>query len=191
MVEQTPQDVRDFWIDEVGPKGWYRQDDALDTEIRDRFGALWQAALDRRICCWCSNPENVLSYLIVTDQFPRNMFRGQAHAFATDKIARKVAHAAVIRGWDKAVAVPERQFFYMPFMHSEYIADQNRSVRLFAARMPEARDNLDHAIAHREVIRRFGRFPYRNDALGRVNTPEEEHFLNGGGYGAILKDRAA
>lgn len=187
MSRSRADAVRRFWMDEVGPRGWYRRDDALDARIRDRFGALWQQAVAGDLCHWCSNPHDMLAYLILTDQFPRNMFRGQARAFATDAQARRVAHWGVGHGWDQAIAAPQRQFFFLPFMHSEYIADQDRAVRLFKARMPAAHDNLRHAIAHRQVIRDFGRFPYRNAALGRATTPAEQDFLDQGGYGAALK----
>ena len=115
------------------------------------------------------------------------MFRGTGQAFATDGIARAAAIVAVDRKWDCRIDPPARQFFYLPFEHSESRTDQDRAVRLFADRMPEAKDNMLHARAHREVIRRFGRFPFRNAALGRPSTPEEERWLEDGAYGAEVR----
>ena len=179
-------EVLTFW-EEAGPAMWYRQDDSFDRTIRDRFGALWDAASRGRHDNWAVGPRGVLALLILLDQFPRNMFRDNALAFATDAQALRVAHLALSNGWDQRIAPPLRQFFYLPFMHSERLTDQDRSVRLFVARMGGG-DNLLHARAHREVIRRFGRFPYRNAALGRTNTPAEQAFLDAGAYGAILRE---
>lgn len=176
-----------FWIEEVGTEGWYRQDEALDSDIRARFRDLWERARRGGLCGWGSNPRGSLGYLILTDQFPRNMFRGDARAFATDQAARTAAHSAIARGFDAAIAPPARQFFYLPFMHAESLPLQDRCVRLMALRLPGS-DNPRHARAHREIIRRFGRFPYRNAALGRRDTPAEADFLAGPGYRGVLRD---
>ncbi len=184
-----PEAILDFWLNEIGPPGWYRAADEVDAEIRARFLATWEAARDGDRDYWCNGPRGTLAFLILTDQFPRNMFRGDPHSFATDVQARAAGEDAIAHGWDMEVAEPERQFFYMPMMHSEDIADQDRSVALFESSMPETgASNLIHARAHREIIRRYGRFPYRNDALGRETTAEERAFLDGGGYGAILQE---
>ncbi len=183
----TVDEVISFWIDEVGPKGWYANDPALDAEIRDRFGALWEKALDGRLERWASCPRGCLAFLIVTDQFPRNMFREDGRAFATDDLARRVAARACHMGFDRRIAEPARQFFYLPLMHSESQMDQDRCVRMFLLRMPDTgADNLLHARAHRAVIREFGRFPYRNKALGRHTTRPEQAFLDKGGYGVAV-----
>ena len=178
------QAVLDYW-NRIGPEGWYVGGETLDADIRDSFLADWEAA--RRGGCrdWASSARGCLALLILTDQFPRNMFRGQAEAFATDPLAREVAARVVQHGLDAQIEGPLRQFLYLPMMHSETLVDQDRCVALFAARMPG--DNLLHARAHREVIRRFSRFPFRNAALGRINTPDEEDFLAKGGYGAIVR----
>lgn len=174
-----------FWR-EAGPEAWYRSDPDFDALIRERFMADWEKARAGNLREGLGSPEGMLGYLVLTDQFPRNMFRGQAEAFATDQLARDVAWTGVRRRMDLMIEGPMRQFFYLPFMHAESTFDQDRCVRLFLARMPGT-DNLRHARAHREVIRRFGRFPYRNAALGRTSSPAEEAFLAEGGYASVLE----
>ena len=189
---KTAQDVLAFWLDECGPADWYRQDDALDARIRDQFLATWNRAADGHLGLWLTCPSETLAYIILTDQFPRNMFRGQGDAFATDAVARAAAKMAIDRDWDMQIDAPARQFFYLPLMHPENLTDQDRAVRLFNTRMPDAGgSNLTHARAHRAIIRDFGRFPYRNDALDRATTAAEAQFLSGGGYGAALRQLQA
>ena len=185
-VQNRAGEVLTFW-QEAGPESWYRQDAPFDRTIRDRFGALWDPACAGGCDHWAMGPKGALGLIVLTDQLPRNMFRDSPRAFASDARALRIAASALNHGWDLRVAEPMRQFFYLPFMHSEMLTDQDRSVRLFKARM-EGGDNLLHARAHREVIRRYGRFPYRNAALGRVSTPQEEVFLHAGGYGAIVRE---
>jgi uncharacterized protein (DUF924 family) len=179
-------DILTFWLDEVGPKGWYHPTAALDEEIRTRFGAAWEDARGGGAQAWICSPRSSLALIVLLDQFPRNMFRGDARAFASDRRALTAAKLAIGRGHDQTVELPKRQFFYMPFMHSEVSSEQHRSVRLFGL-CPGAEGDLRHARAHRCVIRRFGRFPYRNAALGRRSTPDEEAFLAEGGYTAALR----
>jgi uncharacterized protein (DUF924 family) len=180
------EEVLSFWLG-AGPEAWYRQDDAFDAEIRERFGELWDKGargdLDE---AWATNPRGALALIILLDQFPRNMFRGDAKSFASDDRALSTACYALDRGWDMRIGEPERQFFYMPFMHSERLTDQDHCVRLMAERM-ESAENLLHARAHREIIRRFNRFPYRNGALGRISTHAEREFLDRGGYRTVLE----
>lgn len=184
----NPEEITAFWIDEVGPKGWYVSNPELDARIRDRFETPWQIARDGGFHEWITLPDTTLAFLILTDQFPRNMFRGSAQAFDTDKIARAVAKQAIDAGHDMRIPEPERQFFYLPLMHSECLMDQERCVRLMLTRMPGGGDeNLLHAKAHREVIRQFGRFPYRNAALGRANSAPEQDFIENGGYGRMVE----
>lgn len=184
-----PEAVAAFWLEEVGPKGWYEVDPALDERVRERFAPLWRQAVEGRLEHWQCGPEGTLAYVILTDQLPRNMWRERAEAFASDRAALRAAKAAIDRDWDLRVAEPARQFFYLPLMHSEHLADQDRCVRLMLTRMPETgASNLLHAKAHREVIRRFGRFPYRNAALGRSDTAAEAAFLAEGGYGAVVRE---
>ncbi|MEM9968341.1 MAG: DUF924 family protein [Pseudomonadota bacterium] len=183
-----PEEVLHFWLDEVGPEGWYKAEDALDARIKDTFLTTWEAASKGVRRSWSSSAEGTLAYLILTDQFPRNMFRGQAKAFSTDGLALAVAKSAIDRGWDMRIAEPERQFFYLPLMHSENLCDQQRCVRLICDRMPKTGEsNLLHARAHREVIRQFGRFPYRNEALSRATTQSELAYIAQGGYGSTLR----
>lgn len=184
----SPEDVLAFWLDEIGPEGWYRGDENLDQQVTDRFAASWDAARQGAFSLWLTYPAGTLAYIILMDQFPRNMFRGSAGAFDTDKAARAAAKSAIARGWDMRIDEPARQFFYLPLMHSENLCDQDRCVRLMLTRMPEAgASNLLHAKAHRELIRRFGRFPFRNDALSRATTQSEAEFMRGGGYGATVE----
>ncbi|WP_347313243.1 DUF924 family protein [Defluviimonas sp. SAOS-178_SWC] len=181
--------ILDFWLTEIGPSGWYRADDEVDAEIRARFQPAWEDARAGHRDFWLNGPRGTLAFLILTDQFPRNMFRGDPRSFATDARARAAAEAAIAHGWDMEVAEPARQFFYLPMVHSEEMADQDRAIALFTSSMPETgASNLTHARAHREIIRRFGRFPFRNEALGRDTTKEEAAFLDAGGYGAILRE---
>jgi len=185
---QEFQEVLDFWLREVGSGRWYAQDDELDAEITRRFGASWELALQGRLQRWCWCADGTLAYVILTDQFSRNMFRGSARAFATDAHALQAAKTGIARGFDLRIPAPQRQFFYLPLEHSEVPSDQNRAVRLILERMPNrGGDTLLHARVHREIIRRFGRFPFRNAALGREMKAEEQAFLDEGGYGAILR----
>jgi len=180
-------EVLDYWLDEVGPKGWYAGGEELDADIARRFRPLWDEAMAGRLSQWLCAPADMLAFLIVTDQFPRNMFRGTAAAYSSDRLARSAAQAALDRGYDLRTPEPQRQFFYMPFEHSESQSDQDRSVRLMKTRMSDP-ELLLHARAHRAIIRRFGRFPYRNAHLGRRTTAAEQEFLEAGGYGAAVRE---
>jgi uncharacterized protein (DUF924 family) len=175
----TPEEVRSFWR-EAGPKRWFKVDPAFDTAVRERFFATWEAARAGRLAGWEETPEGTLALLLVLDQFPRNMSRGDARSFATDAEARAVAGRALERKFDQVFASPERNFFYLPYMHSEALADQERAVALMQA-IGDV-DGVKHAEAHRDLIRRFGRFPFRNQALGRTSSAAEAEYLAGGGY---------
>lgn len=182
-----PIEVLDFWLGELGPEGWYAGGDEVDGLCRDRFLEVWQAANEGNLDHWIDGPAGTLAYLVVTDQLARNIHRGSALAFATDIRARAAARRALDEGWDLEVPEPERQFFYLPFEHSEDIGDQDLCVRLMEERLPAEPLNLLHARAHREIIARFGRFPFRNEALGRDSTADERAFLAEGGYGAFVR----
>ena len=187
-----PEDVLAFWLDECTPADWYKSDAAFDATIRDRFAEAWREAAEGALGLWLTYPSGVLAYIILTDQFPRNMFRDSGDAFATDHLARAAAKVAIDRNWDLKIDEPGRQFFYLPLMHSENLCDQDRAVRLIHSRMPETGvSNQDHACAHRSVIRDFGRFPYRNAALGRKTMASEQLFLDAGGYGAAIRAQQA
>ncbi|EAQ24984.1 DUF924 family protein [Roseovarius sp. 217] len=184
----TPDDVLRFWLDEIGPGGWYKTSEALDATVKERFEAAWENARDGAYGLWLTYPTGMLAYVILTDQFPRNMFRGEAKAFVTDAQSLAAGKVAINRGWDLRIDEPARQFFYLPLMHSENLCDQERCVRLMCERMPQhGAENLTHARAHREVIRQFGRFPYRNAALQRPSTALERAFEAEGGYGDTLR----
>lgn len=185
----TPDSILKYWLDEKGPEAWYAGGEALDAEIRERFSEAWEELMAGSFGLWLTYPSGALAYIILSDQFPRNMFRSEAKAFASDKAARAAAKAAISRDWDLKIDEPARQFFYLPLMHSENLSDQDRAVRLICTRMPETgQPNLVHARAHREVIRKHGRFPFRNEALGRKSTGAESTFLANGGYMAIVNE---
>ncbi len=185
---QQPEEVLSFWLKEVGPKGWYQPPEGLDETIAGRFGPLWNRLMSGGCAPWLTHPPGVLAYTLVTDQFSRNMYRGTPLAFAADAAARAAVKVAIAKKWDLKVDPPERQFFYMPLVHHECLADQERAVRLFSMRMPDAGGNLLHARVHREIIRRFGRFPFRNEALGRHPTAGETEFMENGGYVSVLRE---
>lgn len=185
----TPEPILTFWLDQVDEKEWYVGSDVLDAKIRDQFYDTWKEAQLGTCGLWLTYPSGCLAYVILNDQFPRNMFRGSGQAFSSDRKAIAAAKAAIDRGWDLRIDEPARQFFYTPLMHSENLCDQDRAVRLFLTRMPETGDShLLHAKAHREIIRKFGRFPTRNEALERANTTPEAAFIQDGGYGAVVRE---
>ncbi|MEY4697952.1 MAG: hypothetical protein RIT14_2380 [Pseudomonadota bacterium] len=186
-----PVEVLEFWLGEIGPEGWYAGGEAIDAQCRDRFLDLWQAARDGGLDHWVDGTVGTLAYLVVTDQLPRNMHRGTADSFATDARALAAARRALEAGWDLGAPEPDRQFFYMPFEHSEVPADQALAVMLMETRMASDPEMALHARAHQDIIRRFGRFPSRNAALGRDSTAAETAFLADGGYGAVLRALSA
>jgi uncharacterized protein (DUF924 family) len=178
-VTVSPEDVLSFWR-AAGPDKWFKKDTAFDDDIRRRFLATYEAAATNGLAAWEATAEGALALTVVLDQFPRNMFRGSARAFAADALARAVAERALARGFDQAVAPGERQFLYLPFEHSETMADQERCCALFRATGDA--NLVKWAEAHADIIRRFGRFPHRNTALGRATTPQEQAFLDDGGF---------
>jgi uncharacterized protein (DUF924 family) len=172
-MNTTPEDVLEFWF--ADPARWWKKDPAFDAEIGRRFATL-RAEVDAGSHEeWRDTARGALAYVIALDQFSRNLFRGDPRAFASDERALAAAKAAVAAGFDGALTPPERGFLYMPFMHSEDLADQDRCLSLFAAYQPPG--ELGYVHAHRNIIVRFGRFPHRNEVLGRVSTPEELEFL--------------
>ncbi|MGE5616693.1 MAG: DUF924 family protein, partial [Bacillota bacterium] len=177
-------DVLDFWFGSRDARGparpeWFRRDEAFDAEIRRRFGALHSRAASGELDSWRANPESLLALVVVLDQFSRNLYRDDPRAFAQDDYARDCADGALARGDDLGLRPVERQFFYMPFEHSEDLQDQERAVDLMRSleAFEETRGLTQWAERHRDVIRRFGRFPHRNRILGRASTPEETAFL--------------
>ena len=182
-----PIELLDFWLGEVGPEGWFAGGEKLDGICRDRFEDLWRAAREGGLDHWIDGTVGSLAFVILTDQLPRNMFRGGAESFATDPQALAAARRVLAEGWDLGAPEPERQFFYMPFEHSEDLADQATAVRLMQERLPSDPEMALHARAHQAVITRFGRFPGRNAALSRFSTPEEQDWLDAGGYAAEVR----
>jgi uncharacterized protein (DUF924 family) len=178
-VIAAPSDVLAFWRG-AGPDKWFAKDTAFDDDIRARFLATYEAAAAGKLTDWESTAESALALAIVLDQFPRNMFRGSARTFAADPAALAMVKRAIARGFDQAVSAIDRQFFYLPFEHSELLEDQERACALFRAEGDA--DKLKWAELHADIIRRFGRFPHRNAALGRTTTPEEQAFLDDGGF---------
>jgi uncharacterized protein (DUF924 family) len=188
----APEELLRFWLDEVGPAKWYIHDPALDSAICEEFMGVWEQAMQGKFSLWLTYPSGALAYCILLDQFSRNMFRGQAKAFSADRGALAAAKSAIHYKWDLRIDEPARQFFYLPLMHSENLPDQDRCVRLIKTRLQDTDgSSLEHAKAHREVIRMFGRFPFRNDALSRPYTDPERIFSENGGYEKALNQLEA
>jgi len=185
-VPSEAGEVLDFWFgreDEPGygefREAWFRKDDGFDREVRERFGSLYERAAAGELDGWRDDARSCLALVICLDQFPRNMFRGDGRTHATDAKAVDTARYAVERALDRELPPFQRMFVYMPFMHSENLEDQRRSVELFGrlAEKPGAPDVTSYAVGHMELVERFGRFPHRNVILGRETTPEEAEFL--------------
>jgi uncharacterized protein (DUF924 family) len=174
----SAHDIAVFWRD-AGPARWFAKNDAFDTDFKSRFEAVHHAAAAGALDGWAVDAEGALALLVLLDQFPRNAWRNSAHMLATDGKARAVARAAIEAGLDRQIETALRPFFYLPFMHSESLDDQERSVALNAA-LDAATQRF--AVLHRDIIARFGRFPHRNKMLGRDTTPEEQRFLDKGGF---------
>ena len=177
----SPLDVLDFWW-QAGPSKWFAQSDAFDAEIRDRFFAAIELAQAGELQEWRETPHGCLALIILLDQFCRNVFRKDARAFVADPIALALAEDAMARGYDRAFPKEARVFFYLPFEHAEDMTAQERCVDL--CRQLGAQDYYLYALVHMDVIRRFGRFPHRNEVLGRESTAAELTFLAEGGFSA-------
>ncbi|MGV1013987.1 MAG: DUF924 family protein [Methyloceanibacter sp.] len=175
MSAEVIDEIVRFWFDELKPKDWYRRDTIVDAAINLRFGEIYAALKEGVPADWLTDPKGYLAAILVLDQFPRNMFRDDRRAFATDEKALTLTKQAIAAGADRKLPPAQRAFLYMPFQHTETESDQARSVGLFTALGNPL--NLDFALRHQTVIERFGRFPHRNKALGRASTEEEEAFL--------------
>jgi uncharacterized protein (DUF924 family) len=175
----TAAEIVSFW-QAAGHDRWFKMDEAFDDEIRRSFLGAYEDAAAGKYADWEKTAEGALALLILLDQFPRNMFRGQARAFETDVMARGITAGALVRAFDSQAPADLRLFFYVPFEHSENLADQERGIAFYRAAGDV--DGLKWAEIHADIISRFGRFPHRNLALGRVTTPEEQAFLDGGGF---------
>ncbi|WP_205543939.1 DUF924 family protein [Rubrobacter indicoceani] len=183
-MDTRVRETLDFWFGDGGAEyygsareEWFKKDADFDAEIKSRFAGLYREAASGEHDDWREDPESCLALIIVLDQFPRNMFRGDPETHATDDKALYLAKYAVAEGHDRALPPFQRVFVYMPYMHSEDVEDQESCVRLFEALGENYRYNLKFAVQHRDVVARFGRFPHRNDLLGRESTPEELEFL--------------
>jgi uncharacterized protein (DUF924 family) len=172
-----PQDVLDFWTSEVGEKRWFEGGPDIDALVTQRWRGAWEAARRGEFVSWENSAQGALALVILLDQFPRNMFRDHADAFSTDAQARATAGRAIDKDFDRVTDESLRLFFYMPFMHSENIADQDKCVALFAERLGKENKQYFYALEHRAEIARFGRFPGRNHALGRQTTDDEHEFM--------------
>ena len=182
-VPSRAQEILDFWFGREGEPGygefreaWFRKDPEFDREVRERFEDLYEAAAAGELEGWREEARSCLALVILLDQFPRNMFRGDPRSYATDRMAQETAEYAVDRALDRELPAFQRMFLYMPFMHSEDPGHQRRSVELFRALGGED-DATAYAVRHMEIVERFGRFPHRNEVLGRRTTPEEAEFL--------------
>ncbi|TFV43345.1 DUF924 family protein [Bradyrhizobium niftali] len=174
-----PAGILAFWR-EAGRERWYKHSEAFDAEVRRRFLALWQKAAAGELASWEASDDSALALVIVLDQFPRNMFRGDPRTFSSDALAREIARRAIDRGADRRIDPALLEFLYMPFMHSEHLPDQLHCIALFQD--ADNAENLKYAREHADIIRRFGRFPHRNCVLGRPTTEEEQAFLDNGGF---------
>lgn len=182
MKESWVEDVLSFWFGELSEDDWFTRKDATDAAIKARFEPLYREIRAGIPAAAYEEPRAALAATIVLDQFPRNMFRGAAEAFATDDLAADISRRALAGKLDEKLTEAEKQFLYMPFMHSEILADQERSVTLF--REQDAGKNVKYAVEHRDIVAKFGRFPHRNKVLGRESTPAERIFLiNNEGFG--------
>lgn len=177
-VPAWARDILAFWFAELTPKDWYRKDDAVDAAMRERFLGDWEGRQGEPADSFMDNGDTALAAVVLFDQFSRNMFRDDPRAFSCDPLARAIANAAIARGFDSEYEESHRQFFYMPFMHSEDLADQDRCLALFETFSGEG--SLGYARAHRAVIAKFGRFPHRNAVLGRETTDEEKAAIESG-----------
>lgn len=175
MIAQ-PQDILDFWFVEHGAKDWFMGGEEFDKKIVDRFSQTHTAAHNGELFHWRTSPQNRLAEIIVLDQFTRQIYRKNPRAFACDPIALTLAQELVIRGDDQKIPEARRSFAYMPYMHCESLAVHDEAMKLFGALPGE--DSQEYEIKHRNMIEKFGRYPYRNEVLGRKNTPDEDAFLN-------------
>lgn len=190
-------DVLDFWFGDFDdPENvkrrrelWFASKRAQDRDIRERFGGLHERAQGGELDAWVEQPQTALALVVLLDQFTRNLYRGTARAFTNDARALELARAGIDRGFDRSLHVVQRAFFYMPFQHSENRDDQAQSVALFEALLrdspapfkPFAEDSREYAVLHKEIIERFGRFPHRNELLGRRASEQEKRYLEQGG----------
>lgn len=172
----TPAEILDFWYNPPISEHWFASTPAIDEAIRQRYATTWKQAVAGELDDWQTDAKGCLALCIVLDQFPLNMYRGKPESFSSEQQAVTVSKQAIARGFDRQLAKDQVAFLYMPLMHSEHLADQDESVRVFDK--AGLQDNARFAHHHRELIRRFGRFPHRNAILGRQSTAAELEYLN-------------
>ena len=177
-MKDTKAEVLDFWFIETAPAQWFHKNDVFDDMVRERFEAIYIMAKDGFCDGWMQDADGYLALCLILDQFPRNMYRHKAEAFATDAKALTVAKAAIAKGFDQILVPHKRRFLYMPFEHSENLDDQKRNVELFAAMKEDEPLGYEYALRHMRIIETYGRFPHRNAALGRANTQVENQYLS-------------
>ena len=175
-----PRDVLDFWF-AAGPEKWFAKSDAFDVDIRRRFAETHAQAASGKLDAWAGDAQGMLALILVLDQFSRNLWRNDHRAFLRDGKALSLADESVRRRFDVETPATARKWFYMPYMHAEDLAAQERGLVYFAQRLDDP-ETMKFAVEHRDIIRRFGRFPHRNAILGRETTPEEQSFLDEGGF---------
>lgn len=178
MTKGWTDDVLHFWFEHFSQKQWFGGGPEVDAEVRERFGPLWHSLRSEKAIFFVTSPDDALAAVILFDQFPRNIFRHEADAFATDPLALEVSKLAIEAGFDSGMSKEQRQFLYLPFEHSESLSDQDMSVELFDGLGDK--EVLQYAIMHRDLIKRFGRFPHRNEVLGRESLPEEMEAIEEG-----------
>jgi uncharacterized protein (DUF924 family) len=178
VISNQANEVIDFWK-QAGPAMWFAKDAEFDRQFREKFLALHEAAMRGELQHWETSANETLALLVLLDQFPRNAFRNTPRMYASDGLARKIANEAIAKGFDREVPAELRLFMYLPLGHSEDLDDQERAVALVRGL---GEPNLSHAMGHRDIIKRFGRFPHRNPILGRKMKPDEQNFLDEGGF---------
>ncbi len=182
-MRDIKQEILHFWFEETPPALWFQKSDDFDKQIHDRFSSAYKLAAEGLCDGWRDTADGALALCIVLDQFHRTMFRWHPDSFATDAKALGIAKLAIARGFDQTLPATRRRFLYLPFEHSEYLTDQDRSLSLFKSMQEDDPLGYDYAVRHHEVISRYGRFPHRNAILGRQNTPEEDEYLAQPGAG--------
>ncbi len=177
-MRDTKKEILSFWFEETAPSQWFQKNNDFDAEIKSRFSLTYEMANKGLCAAWTDDAEGVLALCLVLDQFPRNMFRNSPKSFSSDKKILLIVKASINKGFDQLLSAHKRKFLYMPYMHSENLEDQKRSVELYKSLKGDDYLAYDYAVKHMEVIEKYGRFPHRNEALGRESTAEELEYLS-------------
>lgn len=182
-MKDSQKDVIDFWFKESSPQQWFQKNPEYDALIKSRFIEVYEIARQGGLDDWKNDADGVLALCLLLDQFPRNMFRDTAQAFATDAQALLIVKYAINKGLDQVVSPDKRRFVYFPFEHSEHLPDQKKSLELFETLRADSPLSYEYAVRHYDVVEKYGRFPHRNAVLERENTPEEDEYLSQIGSG--------